>query len=85
MKAFIESQFSYCPLVFLFHIRTLKNGINRLHGRDLRMVYKEHELSFDELLRKDGSVRVHHRNLKEIAIEMYKLYNSLLPFWVKSI
>ena len=85
MKAFIESQFSYCPLVWMFHNRTLNNRINRLHERSLRLVYKDHKLSFDELLRKDGSVRIHHRNLQKLAIEMYKAYNDLSPTLVKSI
>ena len=33
MKAFIESQFGYCPLIWRFHSRTLNNRINRLHER----------------------------------------------------
>ena len=41
MKAFIESQFGYCPLIWMFHSRTLKNKINRLHERALRLVYKD--------------------------------------------
>ena len=36
MKAFIESQFGYCPLIWMFHSRTLNNRINRLHERALR-------------------------------------------------
>ena len=28
MKTFIESQFGYCPLVWLFHSRSLNNKIN---------------------------------------------------------
>ena len=28
-RAFIESQFSYCPLIWMFHSRTLNNKINR--------------------------------------------------------
>ena len=31
MKAFIESQFGYCPLVWMFHSRGLNNKINRIH------------------------------------------------------
>ena len=31
LRAFIESQFSYCPLIGMFHSRTLNNKINRLH------------------------------------------------------
>ena len=85
MKAFIESQFSYCPLVWMFHSRTLNNRINRLHERGLRIVYKDHNLSFDELLRKDNSFSIHHRNLQKLATEMYKTYNDLSPSLVKSI
>ena len=31
MKAFINSQFGYCPLVWMFHSRTLNNRINKIH------------------------------------------------------
>ena len=33
MKAFTESQFNYCLLIWMFHSRTLNNKINRLHER----------------------------------------------------
>ena len=85
MKAFIESQFSYCPLVWMFHSRSLNNRINRLHERGLRMVYKNYNLSFDGLLRKDNSFCIHHRNLQKLATEMYKAYNDISPYLVKSI
>ena len=85
MKAFIESQFSYCPLVWMFHSRTLNNRINKLHERGLHMVYKDYSLSFDELLRKDNSFSIHHRNLQKLATEMYKALNNISPYLVKSI
>ena len=34
MKAFITSQFSYCPLIRMFHSRTLSNRINNIHESD---------------------------------------------------
>ena len=85
LKAFIESQFSYCPLVWMFHSRALNRRINKLHERGLRMVYKDYELSFEELLRKDNSFCIHHRNLQKLATEMYKAYNDISPPLVKSI
>ena len=39
MKAFITSQFSYCPLIWMFHSRNLNNKINGTHERALRLVY----------------------------------------------
>ena len=85
MKAFIESQFGYCPLVWMFHSRALNNKINKLHERGLRLVYKDASLSFQQLLEKDNSVTIHHRNLRKLAAEMYKLKNNLSPKFLKSI
>ena len=58
MKAFITSHFSYCPLIWIFHSRSLNNKINRIHERALRLVY-QNNLSFSELLDLDSSVTVH--------------------------
>ena len=44
MKAFIESQFSYCPLIWMFHSRKLNNKINRIHERALRAAYGDYTL-----------------------------------------
>ena len=79
MKTFIQSQFNYCPLVWMFHNRTLNNKINKLHERALRIVYSNGELTFPELLDKDNSITIHQRNLQRLGIEMYKIKNNLSP------
>ena len=63
MKAFVSSQFAYCPLIWMFHSRQINHKINKLHERALRIVYNDHFSSFEELLSKDKSVTVHQRNL----------------------
>ena len=63
-KAFVESQFQYCSLVWMFHNRTLNNRINRLHERELRTVYDDYESSFQTLLDKDCSYMIHHQNIE---------------------
>ena len=63
MKSFILSQFGYCPLIWMFHSRTLNNRINRLHEQALRMVYQDNNLTFGELFRKDGSFTIHQRRV----------------------
>ena len=62
MKAFIESQFAYCPLVGLFHSRALNTKINLLHCR--AFVHQDELSTSQELLIKDNSVSVHHRNIQ---------------------
>ena len=79
MKAFIESQFGYCPLVWMFHNRTLNNRINKIHERALRLVYQNDISTFSELLTIDNSFSIHHRNLQKLAIEMYKVKQNISP------
>ena len=43
MISFIESQFGYCPLVWMFHGRVLNRKINHLHKRSLRIVFVHHK------------------------------------------
>ena len=60
MNAFINSQFSYCPLIWMSHSRTINSLVNNIHERALRIVYKDNTLSFAQLLEKSGSTSIHH-------------------------
>ena len=56
MKAFIESQFGYCPLISMFHSRDVKKKkIYHLNERLLRIVYKDNISSFEDLLKRGKS------------------------------
>ena len=79
MNAFINSQFGYCPLVWMFHSRSLNNRINRIQERALRIVYNDNLSTFNELLLRDGSVTIHERNIQILAVELYKVINDLAP------
>ena len=77
MKAFIESQFNYCPLIWMLYSRTLNNKINHIHERALRTVYSDYNSSLNKLLDKDGSLTIHQRNVQSLAIEIYKYVHGL--------
>ena len=79
MRAFIENEFNYCPLTWMFHNRTLNNKINKLHERVLRITYKDEKSTFSKLLEKDKSVTIHERNLQKLATLMYKVKNKIPP------
>ena len=85
MNAFFSSLFNYCPLIWLFHSRTLNNKINRLHERCLRIIYDDTESSFDQLLTKDKSVCHHHRSLQLLAVELYKVVKNISPLFLNEI
>ena len=79
MNSFIQSQFSYCPLVWMFCTRELNNRINSIHRRALRVIYLDYSSTFSELLERDKSVTVHQRNIQFLAVEMFKVIKKIGP------
>jgi len=77
MNAFFRSQFNYCSLVWMFHVRKLEKKINYLHERCLRIVYSDFTSTFEELLIRDGAIKLHHKNLQKLAIELFKCKNNM--------
>ena len=71
-NAFFFSQFSYCPLTWMCHSREQNAKINRL-------IYNDKKFSFQEMLDRDKSVNIHHKNLQQLSIEMFKVVKGLSP------
>ena len=61
----------------MFCGRKSKNRINHLHERALGIVCNENQSSFENLLRKDRSVSIYHRNICSFAIKRYKIKNNM--------
>ena len=79
MNAFIFSQFGYCPLVWMFHSRKLNNRINNIHEGALRIVFRDHKSTFQQMLKQNKSVSIHQRNLQILATENFKTKNGFKP------
>ena len=77
MNVFIFSQVGYCPLVWMFHSWKQNNRINNIHERALRIVYRDYESTFQQLLKQNKSVSIHQRNLQILATEIFKTKNGL--------
>ena len=79
LSAFITSNFSYCPLVWMFHSRKLNKRINRIHERALRIIYRDYESPFEILLLNSGTLTIHQKNLHCLVTEIFKVKLNIAP------
>ena len=78
-NALIKSQFSYCPLVWMFCSRQTNNMINKIHERALRIVLNDHISDFETMLRHMNGITIHHRNIQTLMIKLFKIKCDLAP------
>ena len=85
MRVFILSQFSYCPLIWMFCDRQTNNRVNRIHEKSLRLAYDDYESNFQSPLETDNSTSIHDKNLQLLLTEIFKTINNLNPCFMKEI
>ena len=63
----------------MFHSRTSNNRINKIQERSLRLVCNDSSSSFRELIEKDNSFTIHHRNIQKLTVEIHKVKHHEAP------
>ena len=83
-NAFIDSQFNYAPLMWMFAGKTLIAKFCKIHHITLQIVYDDFNKSYDELLELNNDLSVHQRHLRYLAIEVLKSIMYLNPQFMRS-
>ena len=78
-NAFIDSQFNYAPLIWMFAGKTAINKICKIQYRTLQVVYNDYNKSFEELLEVSNTTSIHQRHLKYLVTEVFKSTMHLNP------
>ena len=79
MSSFIKSQFSYCPLIWMFCSKTSMNKLNNIHEKCLRLIANDYDTNFNELVESYHEHSVHKTCINYIMIEVYKYLHGLSP------
>ena len=70
----IESQFAYCPLIWMFYLNIDTQRCNKY--KTLHMAYNNCMAIYDDLLALDNNLKTHQRHLQFLDIEIYKSKNK---------
>ena len=76
------------PFFFSVHILPLNLDVpqsnteqqnKQTSRKSTRLVHNDSTSSFYELLQKDNSFTIHHRNIQKLALEMYRVKHRIAP------
>ena len=71
-NSFVNNQFGYATLVWMFTGKNPMLKVNKIHRRTLRMVYDDYNGTCGELLASYNDISINQTHLKHLAIEVYK-------------
>ena len=71
-RAYIMSNFNYCPLVWHFSSKKNLSKLERIQERALRFVYRDYKSSYEKLLDQAKLQSLHLGRLRSLATEIHK-------------
>ena len=80
-NVFIDSQFNYAPLIWMFCRKTFYSKIEKIHHRILKVIYGIND-SYYNLLLSSNSVSIHQRHLRFLVTEIFKSISQINPEFV---
>ena len=81
-NSFVNTQFGYAPLIWMFTSKNSMMKINKIHRRTLRVVYDDYNSTYEELLASHNDISIHQKHLKHLAVEVYKLLMNMNPEFI---
>ena len=78
-NAFINSQFTYAPLIWMFAGKSSIAKICKIHFLTFQVDYNNYDKLFHDLLHFSNDTSIHQRHLRFLAIEVYKPVMNVNP------
>ena len=78
-NGFIDNQFNYAPLIWMFANKCSIDKILKIHKRTLQIVDDVYDESYENLFNRSGDISLHQKHLLYLAIEVCKSLAKLNP------
>ena len=76
INSFINAQYTYCSLIWMFSSKGCYKRINKIHERSLRFILNDYESSFGSLLSTLNEKTIHQRCINVLLTEVYRYLNG---------
>ena len=81
-NAFINSQFSYASIIWMFFRKTDYLKMEKIQYKALKTVFNSND-SLEDLFLHSNEVPIHQKQLRQLTTEIYKSLSDLSPEFIK--
>ena len=78
-KSFICSNFTYCPLIWMFCGKKNSNKMEKIQERALRFIFNDYVSTYNAILKRSNLLSLSALRIRFLAIEVYKCQHCLGP------
>ena len=78
INSYFMANFNFCLLIWMFSSGSSLKEIENLQKRDLRFLYNDYKISYEELLLKSDRATMIVNRLRILYTKIYKTVNNLL-------
>ena len=78
-QSFVACNFNYCPLVWHFCGKVNNSKLEKIHERALKIIYKDYDSSYEELISKSNSSTLLKSRIRLILCEVFKSIHRMNP------
>ena len=79
VNSLINSQFSFCPLTWMFTLKGSNKRIDIINKRSLRLILNDYEASFYDMISTLNEKTIPQHCINVLLTEVYKYLNGLSP------
>ena len=85
LESFVNSNFNYCPLVWLFCSPESTRKIDRIQERALRLLFDDYTSDSETIRNKANKSSICIERYRKLSLEIFKTLNNLNPEYMKDI
>ena len=82
---FTMSNFNYCPLIWMYHGKTLNNRVDRVQSRSLRILHIDFNIPYEVLLERIDERKVHIKKLQNLMLLIFQCLTKESPSFMRTL
>ena len=84
-NSYINSNFNYCQVAWMFTSKTNLDKLEKTDKRALKLMTDDNDMDYESMCKQLKQLSIHKRCIKQVAIQMYKINRNIGPQYLQNL